>query len=291
MYNALYKIIPFKKTLGRRLSEYFIDSSCFVVGCGRSGTTALCKALAAHPQILMGKPEAPLHHHIGDIAFEYEYGRIKKYYNYSIKISSDQFWENLRELCFRSVWGDDFGLKFSLKKLIRGRSKRSVRYWGSKSFPNSTESMGLNWLFPNSKFIYIFRNGIEVVNSMMKFDAFKDLTFEEKCEFWALRIFRYQYLIKDPRAVTIRFEDLVDKPNKVLERVFLHLGLPLYQASISYLTENMVHPLDEKDQIANPQKIFKMRPPAYSGWTENQKSVFKQICTEAMNKAGYSIPF
>ncbi|MBZ0246744.1 MAG: sulfotransferase, partial [Cyclobacteriaceae bacterium] len=254
-------------------------------------TTALCKALAAHPQILMGTPEAPLHHHLGEIAFEYEYGRIKEYYNYSIKIPSNQFRGSLKELCFRSVWGNDFGLKFSLKKSIRGRSERSIRYWGAKSFPNRMESIGLSWLFPNSKYIYLFRNGIEVVNSMMKFDAFKDLTFEEKCEFWAQRIFRYQYLVKDTRAITIRFEDLVDKPNEVLERVFVHLGLPLNQGSVSYLTENVVHPLDEGDQLANPQKIFKKRPPAHSSWTDNQKSAYKRICTNAMNEAGYSIPF
>ncbi len=291
MYKELYSILPFKKILGEKVANNFIDSPCFVVGCGRSGTTALCRALSEHPAILMSRPEAPLHHHIGEIAYEYQYGRIKKYYQYSTKIPVKEFYYNLKKLCFDSVWGEDSALRYSLKKSIQGSSLKIIKYWGSKSFPNENESMGLNWLFPNLKFVYIFRNGIEVVHSMTKFDAFDGLSFEEKCEFWASRIFRYKYLLNDKRSISIRFEDFVNNPEGVLRVVFSHLGLQFDENSVRFLKENVVHPLDQKDQPVDPQKIFKERTEPYKNWTDIQKNTFKATCTKAMIEAGYEIPF
>lgn len=291
MYKKLYSFLPFKHILGKQVSKNFIDTACFVVGCGRSGTTALCRALSEHPAILMGKPEAPLHHHIGEIAYEYQYGRINDYYQSSIRMPYRKFYNDLRRLCFDSVWGNDQGLRHSLKKSLKGNSFTTVKYWGSKSFPNENESIGLNWLFPNAKFIYIFRNGIEVVHSMTKFDAFDGLSFEEKCEFWATRIFRYKYLLNDDRAVVIRFEDFVNNPERELRLVFNHLGLNFDNNSVLFLKENVVHPLDQKDQPANPEKVFSVRQLPYFEWTQNQKDTFKRVCSEAMVASGYMIPF
>ena len=62
----IYSFLPLKGFVGSFISRRFIDNPVFVVCCGRSGTTALCLSMDQHPEILIGKPEAPLHHHVGE---------------------------------------------------------------------------------------------------------------------------------------------------------------------------------------------------------------------------------
>jgi hypothetical protein len=126
---------------------------------------------------------------------------------------------------------------------------------------------------------------------MTKFDAFNGLTFEEKCEFWATRISRYNYLINDNRAVTIRFEDFVNDPEQALRLVYKHLGLEFDKNSVQFLKTNIIHPLDQNDKIVNPKNEFSKRPPPYLEWSDNQRDIFKRVCSEAMLIAGYEIPF
>ena len=154
----------------------FLEQPVFVVACGRSGSTALCNALGNHPQILMANPEAPLVHYIGIMAYNYACGDHARYHQNCIAWDQGYFKRTLKFNCYTASFGLDYGFSHSLSNRRKKNSVFSggsaLKYWSVKAFPNEAAAAGLIWLYPHAKFIYLFRNGMNVVQSMSKFGGF-----------------------------------------------------------------------------------------------------------------------
>ena len=60
-----------------------------------------------------------------------------------------------------------------------------------------------------------------------------------------------------------------------------------------YALTHHVHPLGDESTTkgVDIKKTLSDRPPAYQDWTQEQKEIFKDICGEAMQLAGYEIEF
>ena len=97
MKEFLFDILPLKASIGRLMVSSFLETPFFVVGCGRSGTTALGRALNEHPAILFSSNEAPFGYHVAEIGFEYHCGETRKWYQTEIAYSSLQVREHLRQ--------------------------------------------------------------------------------------------------------------------------------------------------------------------------------------------------
>lgn len=150
------------------------------------------QALDRHPRIVSGHYEAPLYKYIGEIAFVYNEGAVADYFQGSTRIPAEDLRGRLRRLCFESLWGRDFGLKTHLMRMRReGKGFLDTRYWLAKAFPLEDQARGLLWLFPRARFIYIYRNGIDVVASMSRFGWFKTQDFRTRCSFWTDRVGYY----------------------------------------------------------------------------------------------------
>ncbi len=209
------------------------------------------------------------------------------------QIPWDDLSVKLRRIGFETQWGPACGIENFLSMIRHyGRMFFSKHYWVAKAFPTAEQASGLLWLYPDTKFVYIHRNGIDVVHSMTKFGYFKTKTYEALCEFWAQRVDTYRYLTSWEQAITIRHSDLVNQPDEQLQRIFDFLGIEYDLGPADYTKSTVVHPLDKKTRVGvSAKEELCRRGPSYEDWSEQQRATFKRICADGMKELGYEIPF
>ena len=284
-----------KSIMGRLLTARFFYRPVFVVGDGRSGTSALLQALGQHPLIFAVPGEAPLITSVGGMAslFECAKDSTREYYSESLKTTKPYLYQVLRRLCFETASGENYGLTLCTKTLIDNpRLFMSKRYWCAKTFPPEIVANGLLKLYPDSKLIYIIRNGIEVVQSKTRFHGFRENQFSEHCEVWRDNIMKYRYVKGLESGLEIRHEKLVAHPEDVLRMICIFLNVKFHSSPSDFIKTNLVHPLGERGQVGvDVTSILRRRPPAHGTWSADQRSLFKEICAQAMLETGYAIPF
>ncbi len=264
-----------------------------VVGVGRSGTTPLCYALHEHPDVLMTLGHSPMIPWFGKAAYQYFESASRSYYQRYTVLPGDDLLTRLRGLCFDCVWNEEELLTVTRKKLNKrdSSSHSEVRRWGTRAYPDEQAASGLTWIFPGTAFINIVRSGIEVVQSMSKYKAYRHLDFNKRCHFWADRIVRDHFLSSRQDCFSIRFEDMLERPDATMSAVLAFLGLRREDAPARFLRECLVHPLGGPSVSANPAHVHKQRPPAFTTWTAEEKDIFRSICGPAMALLNYPIPF
>jgi hypothetical protein len=167
-----------------------------------------------------------------------------------------------------------------------------TRHWCVKTYPNEREGLGLLRLYPKIRFLYIYRNGCSVVNSMSHFGQMKKREFESNCEIWARHVEKYEYLLGLDEALVVRQEDLLEDPGTLFDQVQTFLGLDQDDRLAEYCRSTLVHPLnDPTKEGIDALEILKARPVPYADWSREQRLVFKSICGPGMHKLGYKVPF
>jgi hypothetical protein len=287
--------ITLLNALGKFVSRRFVNNPIFVVGGSRSGTSVLRKALGQHPLILSTPSESPFFTDLGGIAYDLTQASEREllYYADSLHISRDYLFETFRRLGLESSLGPYYGLYYLLK--IGVREKRNItnkRHFCVKCTPGQRVVQGLHALYPSARFIWIVRSGVSVVYSRTKYPDFKDLEFSEHCHHWANSIHRFAYLSHIPEAIMVRHEELVEDPDREFSRIFRFVDVPYHSAPTEYAQHTLVHPLaDETITGINVKEVLKQRPLPYEMWDEQQKAIFKEICSNSMELAGYKMPY
>lgn len=280
---------------GKLLTRKFHDNPIFVVGAGRSGTSALLNALGAHPLIFSVGGESPFLSHIGRLTYPFEFTRSREQeYNLkTLRVSKDDLYQLFRQLSFKSAMGKHYGLRTLLESLVASRGGLlKTEYWCAKVYPDCDEYQGLIKIYPEAKFVYIVRNGCDVVNSRSHFPPIQHQAFHIHCENWVKLVEKYAYLADMPQAIQVHHETMTTDPEKMFRRIFSFVGIDYDDGPTSLTKSVIVHPLDQPTQeVGNVKNLFKERPPAHADWTEEQKRTFKEICGEAMSSLGYDIPF
>lgn len=283
-----------RSVIGRALSAHFYHRPIFQVGASRSGTIVLYKALGTHPAILSMPSEDPFVTYVAGAVVPFEAGPETDYFRESVRIDRPYLYRQLRRLCFESAAGLQFGFKTLAKALAKeGAGLLRKRFWCVKCFPLEEHAHALLTLYPEAKFVYIVRNGIDVVESRTKFPAFRDQPFEHHCEFWVQAARKFSYLSRFDRAVEVRQEELLADPAQVFARIAAHIGVPNDPSPARYVTTTLVHSRGDKATHTNVdvRKSLQERPPSYANWTVTQRETFKRVCGEAMDQLGYSVPF
>ena len=281
---------------GELVSARFINRPLFIVGGSRSGTIALLKAMGRHKNILSAPTEDPFITDVGRMAMQLDFfsNEERQYYLRTLRISEDYIIKTLRRLALESAFGPDYGFKQIIKyALNRQAFPWTKRYWCTKTFPGKTVAEGIIRLFPDAKFIWILRNGINVVHSRSQFPEFRELPFEEHCEHWAKSIHRFSYLLELPEATVLKQEEFADTPEIVFRRIFDHIGVEFDNKPVEFALTHHVHPLSDESTTkgVNVKAILAERPPAHRDWDQNKKRAFKKICGDPMQLAGYEIDF
>jgi hypothetical protein len=278
---------------GRLLCAPFYPRPILVVGTGRSGTSVLHQALGQHPLIYALPGEAPFLTSIGGAAYLFEAGDNSTYYRESLKITKDYLYDQLRRLGYEVAAGRRFGLKGMVKGLLgRGPSPRGRRYWCAKTFPSERVTLGLLALYPELRFVYIVRNGCDVVQSRTRFKGFTHQDFRQHCINWAEGVEKYRHLTELPQCALVTQEDLLADPRVFFTLLFNRLGLPDDPGPAEFAATTLVHPLDQSTRThTDARRTLQSREPPYAQWTEEQKSMFREICERPMRSLGYEVPF
>lgn len=278
---------------GRLLSSPFYKHPIIVVGMGRSGTSILLQALGNHPYIYALPGEAPFLTSMGGSAYLFEYADQRRYYIDSLKVSKNYLFHQLRQMGFDAASGPHSGLKRMLKGLLyRTRTPLGRRFWCAKTFPTENVAQGLAALYPGVRFIYIVRNGCDVVHSRSKFGGFSHEDFKQNCVSWAEGVEKFRYLTQLAQCCFTTHEGLVTDPKRFFSEIFERLGLPEHPGPANYAATTLVHPLDQATHVGTDvRKELAERDPPHTSWTPEQRAMFKEICGQAMSELGYSIPF
>ncbi|CAG1022309.1 sulfotransferase [Methylomonas sp. LL1] len=278
-----------KNTIGYFLSKHCIDNPIFIVGSGRSGTSVLLQALGKHDKIIAFPGEAPFLTTIGGSGSLLS-SENQQYYLSSLKISVNYFYNSLAKFGIESSGGENYALKEFAKSILRTKKITLKKHWCAKTFPPESVAHGLAKVYPNAKFIYIVRNGIEVVHSMTKFHGFKQNDFSKQCHIWSDSVEKYHYLHQWPNALCLRHEQLVHDPKTFFNGIFDFLDLQLNPDCIDFVSTNLIHPLDEPDQKQQDAITqLKQRQSPFSNWPEEQKKIFESICSNSMQLMNYPI--
>jgi hypothetical protein len=191
-----------REVLARLLSQRFVERPVFQVGASRSGTIVLYKALGRHPSILSMPGENPLVDALASLAASFEFGGEAWYFRESVRLDQARLYARLRKLIFETTAGPHMGLKTLSKALLADRVQfASKRSWCVKCFPLEGSAKALSVLYPESKFVYIVRNGIDVVQSRTKFPVFSTQPFAQHCEFWVQAARKFDYLRRWDRCI------------------------------------------------------------------------------------------
>ena len=157
--------------------------------------------------------------HLLGLVQAYSSGPHSNWYEESIQLSPDSFYSKLQQLMFESVWGEHYGLRRTLG-VLQGGLSANAKYtrWCAKLFPTKDQIADVARLFSSPRYIYVIRNGAEVVASMGQFGAFGKMTFAQRCQFWVESFRRYDYLRQHELAITVRHENFVENPYSEIQR-------------------------------------------------------------------------
>ncbi len=280
--------------LGHILAYPYYSRPIFVIGAGRSGTTALTQALGRHPYVFAIERECPFIAHVGRLSYYIQPERFGEYYQENMITSNHDVIRGLAQLCFDSCRGKHFGLTDSFKRLAGGDfTLLKSSHWCVKVFPTHEEFLGLRRLFPKARFLYILRNGIDMVQSRTRFPGFKEFGFQDHCRTWTMNVDQYSYIENYPEsALEIRHDEMVKEPGKIILQICELLDIGFHSGPVDFISGTIVHPLDNPTQNNVVVKDeLKKRKPAWLKWSNDEKEIFKKTCGENMQRVGYSLPF
>lgn len=264
--------------------KIFMDRPIFIIGFGRSGTSVLLEALGQHSEVISSGLESVIMSDVANVLGRH-FGEQKKKMHFvsNLNCSLDDLEERLRVTMFHSVMGRVFG-----GQIIR-KGKQVCR-WATKTYPTFEGYRYISRLFPNARFIYIYRNGADVVRSMSKFHGLRELSFKKRCSRWAEGIEQYSYCFekKHENILTVQYEELLTNSYAFFSKIFSFVSiLPDYRPR-SFVKSRLIHSLDEETKdVSDATKHVLNRTPVFLEWTTEEKRIFEKICGEHMERLGY----
>lgn len=259
-------------------------SPLIISGIGRSGTSAVISSMSKHKHVVEPDRvgEAPFINHFIKFLLEYEDLSPHKDYhlaNYQLDaFGRDELFSNLLS---QLQYGFDIDSTSPEKK-----------YWIAKVSLNPESYKKAHNIFSELKIIYVMRNGIEVVNSAKSFKGFKDLPFDELCKRWAVHLKECRYVHHSENCSVIRHDELVVDPVSVFSNVYKDLKLEPDDAPAEFITSTLFNSsFDKSAKLESTSEVFKKRLDCWHDWSEDQKSVFIEICDPLMSEYGFTRPY
>ncbi|MEN8134878.1 MAG: sulfotransferase [Thermodesulfobacteriota bacterium] len=231
------------------------EDPVIIVGMHRSGTTILAKLLS-ECGLFIGKKldthnEAIFFKSLNDrvlhIAHTYWDNPLNIEHLFSNKRTSGAVEIEMRKV----VSGKDFLFDYVGWENTLKFFRNPFFSWGWKE-PRTTVTLPL-WLsiFPKAKIIYVYRNGIDVANSLTErekkrigsinspFFSLRCLNLMESFHLWEeynRMLIEHLSLFPDVPVHKIRYEDLIDNPKERLRDMLEFIGLPCKSRQLSKCT-------------------------------------------------------
>lgn len=259
----------------------------FLCGVGRSGTTALRKSIGAHPQIYYNGVENNVVQDVVSVALRNCTMPSRKK---SMVINQSQYDSSFRELIEKLIWPEQ---KFRVLP---------VRMAAINPGPVPLDYM--RDVFPNSRYIGLIRNGIEVVSSRMEYRSFSRDEFVTHCEVWNRSAEMCDWGKKNADVFREVRHEWMYHPEKLrdwMNELFSWLSIDSSEVPASKVLETLQHPTSaaisihrgefESADVEQKQKYFQSKRQRWRKWTPAQRELFEDLCGENMTAFGYDIPW
>jgi hypothetical protein len=266
------QIDPYVKSTPK--TELVYSQPVFIVGCPRSGTSALAWSVASHEDFWTSAESDFMHLLFGPA------NRLKNIYNEMAKPPAErQRWliendVNLQEFMRYVGWGVD--------QLFLSRS--GGKRWVDQSPAYTLIAKDLCDLFPNAKFLHALRDGRRVVHSMINsgFPAPWATDFKKACETWTTYVnlsLELQDLYPD-RVHVVRNERLISDPEDETRAYLAFLDALYSDEPANFLRSNWINSSFGK-------KPSQPSTAPWEQWSPEQHATFDRIAGYLMRDLGY----
>ena len=242
----------------------------FLLSLPRSGSTLLQRMLATHPQIsTVAEPWMLLPQ-------VYPFVRKDLYASYrsvDFRAAAKDFFATLPESA-RTYWQE-------VDRFIRrvyGILGGEARYFLDKTPRYSLIAPHLASLFPESKFVFLFRNPLAIIASINQVwggGRWKIYTYKVDL-FMGLEnlLLAYESLLQEGRCIGIRYEDLLMEPEPVIARVCDYLKLPKELVDIQAFSQVQISGVmgDPKREV-----LQRLSQKPLTAWRETEWNPFRKI--------------
>lgn len=250
----------------------------FIRGAQRSGTSILSLALSTLGINSFGEG------HLWDevlLPFQTlsDAGYLPDYRHESYTLGREGLW-SLRE--YIAVAIDDFH---------RNLLDSGARRWADKS-PGALavrRAGSVAESFPKSQFLFVYRNGITVVHSGVRYWPDQPDIFETMCQLWAETMSEWRSARDNlaGRFLEISQENIASNPEKIAADMAVFLNLPYPEMAAPQIAEVF--------RASRHLSSFEGKSPAdcrYEiDWTDDQRKRFTALCGHEMECWGFDIDF
>lgn len=240
----------------------------FIVGSPRSGTSMLHWALCEHEE-LWGSEESELlptfTRHLESV-----YNKARRF--------KGRNWLETQQVDLEAFFAY---LGTGIDALYASRAGK--RHWLEQTPSNTWALPEIYRMFPDARFLFIHRDGRQVVESMI---SMWHWSFIKAVRTWqdANRL-AMQFERNHPGAtLRIAYEKLVTHPEQELRRIWQFLGLDECRESIRFIVDK--EPINASPRFNDPDRLKKLQP-RYSHWPWYKRFLFRKIAVEQMESLGY----
>ncbi len=266
--------------VNREPAEHSGTAAVFVIGCPRSGTSAISWAIAQHPDFWTS-------HESDFLVYLLRNARLRIAYqtNYN---REDGGWLQANAVSYPEFAAS---LGLGVDRLFLSRS--GGRRWIDQTPGHTLIAHELAIMFPNARFVHIIRDGRAVVRSMLRseFPVSWASAFDEACLTWShyVRVGAGFARSHADRCIEVRQEDLLRDPQGVMSRVFTFLGAHDWRPASEFLQQGRINssfePTTLRDSVAG---VAESRcGQSQLVWTPEMSTRFAEIAGPMMRELGY----
>ena len=272
----------------------FTDSNIiFLFSLPRSGSTLLQRILTSHPKVVTTSESWLLLQQL--YLFEEADSCIAEYDHKTTTRAIKDFCDNLDG-------GEDAYKKFIAEFITKTFSctmgSDKCMFFLEKTPRNNLIIKQIFELFPNSKFIFLWRNPLAVASSIVE-------TFGQgswKLQYYDIDLYKglgnmvTAYKEHHDNVISVHYEDLIQKPADVCTKIFDYLQLPFDEEILStFVNTNLSGSLGDKTGVKSYKDISKeplqkwqatINNPIRKRWARNY---LNWIGNERMELMGYSL--
>ena len=270
---AISKLAPLSSR-DQKAAQDHQQRPVFVLGAGRSGTTAMAQALVRATRYL-GYEEGYILDLVGSLT-----ACVRRHYE-----DRRQEWAVRRDTMIAAVPQHFFEHHINRMFIELSRSLFPGGYWVDKTprYESITAAPLLRQIWPQARFIYMRRRGIE--NILSRIRKFPSESFESDCEDWSTSMHTWISVRPGLAGVALEVDQLAlaNRPTNIARAVASLLGLDADELAT----------LSEVLRVNRPQRTGErfgaVTPLSNTGWTEDQRDIFLEVCGPMMDSFGYSI--